>query len=94
MNLKVLKNYQNQLSTTKKDVLISPNPVKDVLQIENLNTEIDFSYEIHDISGKAVSLESVKENHRGIDVSKLKNGIYFLKILYVDSLTIIKFIKQ
>ena len=84
----------NQTGSTNSSVMISPNPVKDNIQIKNLNTEKNISFEITDLSGKVLSAGTYKNDLRGIDVAQLKNGLYFLKLLNAGTITINKFIKQ
>jgi len=57
------------------NLIVYPNPANNIIYIEGFN-ELNY-YRITDIYGKSV-LFSDKYN-RGIDVSKLQNGIYFLE---------------
>ncbi|HTO35279.1 MAG TPA: T9SS type A sorting domain-containing protein [Flavobacterium sp.] len=58
----------------KSDIKIYPNPVQDILNIESQETVL--SVEVFDLLGKKILVSKDKT----IDVSKLKNGIYLLKI--------------
>ncbi|WP_445749282.1 T9SS type A sorting domain-containing protein [Polaribacter sp.] len=81
----------NEFYSLKNNFLIYPNPVKDVLNIDSL-IESDFEYEIFNSQGKKV-LNS-KSFFRKIDLSNLKQGIYFLKIDNNQNKNIYKFIKE
>lgn len=78
-----------EANTNPETVSISPNPTTKFLivsTIENLNT-----YEIYDVLGKKIlSKPIVKE----INVSNLKDGIYFLKLIGPNQTVNKKFIKQ
>lgn len=59
-----------------------PNPAKDIIFIENFNTNSLLStIRIIDISGNTVlSFSGNKDKKQGFDVSKLNNGLYILQI--------------
>lgn len=59
----------------KQEIVIYPNPAKDVLFVNTIKIQHAW---ITDTSGRQQAI-NVYEN--SIDVSKLKNGIYFLKII-------------
>ncbi len=61
------------------DVIIYPNPVIDVLNIANQDTEIQ-SIAIYDLNGKK-TLENINILNKQIDVSFLTQGVYFIKIV-------------
>ncbi len=70
----VLSIDENELNI----IQIYPNPVKDILTIENIsNTEIT-SIMIYDLLGRLVLTE--KENLNQVDVSHLNSGMLFVKI--------------
>lgn len=70
----------------KEDVAtVYPNPVKNILTIDHPNSNPKFK--LHDVSGKVLMSGSGSK----IDVSKLKNGVYFVK---VENLKPIKIIKE
>lgn len=76
--------YKMETTTSLEDlskenvVRIAPNPVGDFMFIDGEinNGEID----IYDISGKLVMKASFKNKAAKIDVSKLKSGVYFVKL--------------
>ena len=81
--------HENNLSL----ISISPNPVKDVLHIENYNELLQvISIEIVDAFGKrALKVASKDET---INISKLPAGTYFLTINHDAGQEVVKFIKR
>ena len=71
----------------KDKIIIFPNPVKDILYIENI---ADSNYEIYDITGKTV-LNGIRNQ---INVSSLEKGVYFLKVTSEENILTQKFIKE
>ncbi|KAF2507682.1 T9SS type A sorting domain-containing protein [Flavobacterium zhairuonense] len=69
-----------------------PNPVIDILNIEN-NSTID-DVEIIDISGKSVVFKRINDLHSEIDLSNLSSGVYILKVKSENKQKTIKFIKK
>ena len=66
-----------------------PNPVKDMMYIEySLQEETDLMLEIRDITGKKVSEEKLEQlsgdSETSVNLSDLRNGIYFLKFYSPD----------
>ncbi len=59
---------------------IYPNPVQDVLTIENINVEKNVTSTIYDISGKELRTFPVTKSSVQVDVSDLPAGIYFINI--------------
>ena len=73
--------YANNLSQDEflKDAIsIYPNPVKDILHIDNAGIAIE-TMKIYDLSGRLVEAYSFN-NHNQIDVSRLQRGVYILNI--------------
>ncbi|MCW1964612.1 T9SS type A sorting domain-containing protein [Chryseobacterium viscerum] len=70
-----------------ENLIIYPNPVKNILNINTRQLK-DYSAEIIDVSGRKVLKTTIKESK--IDVSNLKQGVYYLKIENITS----KFIKE
>jgi hypothetical protein len=62
-----------------KDVKLYPNPVRDNnLKIENVNESTDIS--LYDIRGQLIQRQAAVRGNTSIDVSKLSNGLYMLKM--------------
>ncbi len=79
------------------DVNVYPNPVSDELNLVMLgesgneiqkenSTDQDFEISLYDVKGHQVSSFKTKETKITIDVSKIKNGFYYLHILYKEGL--------
>ena len=75
------------VNKAKNDTITSvyPNPVKNVFTINYSNSNA--KYKVYDVSGKIL----ITGTGSKIDVSKLKNGIYFIR---VENLKPIKIIKE
>nr|WP_321233821.1 FG-GAP-like repeat-containing protein [uncultured Psychroserpens sp.] len=75
------------------DLILSPNPTKDIL---NISTELQLQnalYIVYDLSGKSVMTNSLN-NAKTIDVSQLSTGNYILSIMSGDIIKSQKFIKN
>lgn len=74
-----------------------PNPANDVLNLQ-IDQSIDLqSIFVFDVSGKLVIEQNLSDNNtlqQQLNISKLQNGIYFLKVNSLQGLTTIKFVKQ
>nr|WP_321228745.1 FG-GAP-like repeat-containing protein [uncultured Psychroserpens sp.] len=74
------------------DLVIYPNPTKDVLKISSIESLQDAIYTIFDINGRRIM--NSKLNQNTIDVSTLNTGNYILRIVSGNSIKSQKFIKQ
>ena len=74
----------------KNNIIIYPNPIKDLLHFESIanNTSISIS----DIYGKNILTKKLTTN--SLDLSNLKSGIYILNITNSNTINKIKIIKQ
>ncbi|MFY0632015.1 MAG: T9SS type A sorting domain-containing protein [Flavobacteriaceae bacterium] len=73
------------------DLIVYPNPVKNVLNI-NPNYDVNDTYRIIDLNGKQISAGKMI-NHT-IDVTKLKQGVYLIELSDEEETFVQKFIKQ
>jgi alpha-tubulin suppressor-like RCC1 family protein len=81
-------NFENTLSTIK----VYPNPIKDILTIQNTsNLSLD-KITITDLAGKKIMEQNGSTNQ--INVSQLQQGMYLLKITSKGENSVTKFIKQ
>ncbi len=83
-----------EIPLLKHKITISPNPVKN-----NLNIDIPFNtktinLKIFQINGKLIYSDESENKHISINISDLKNGIYFLKINTDKNSTLLKFVVQ
>jgi serine protease AprX len=96
-----IPNYNTALSTTlgiseaeKGIVLLYPNPVKDVLNINTNSFSATTTIAIYSALGQKVLGTKIASANGSISVSQLSSGIYFCRITSGTSLTTTKFIKQ
>jgi hypothetical protein len=78
-------------------IIISPNPVRDKLEIKIINIETYSKVEllISDINGKILLKQKLLDNQNKIDISEYMPGIYLLRINFDNSTSnSFKFIKQ
>ncbi len=82
---------------SEDDVMIYPNPVKDVLYISfNYRDEQTNEVLIYNAIGNLISTTKLNtnENEVTINVSSLPSGVYFVKIAVGQKLEVIKLVKQ
>jgi hypothetical protein len=67
-------------NSEQTDIKFYPNPASDKIYVDR-NTENEIEVSISDLLGQEVaSLTTSKEKKTEIDISDLKEGIYFLRI--------------
>ena len=71
-----------------------PNPVNDKLYIEDLTLTQALTIEIYDIYGRRQELSAVSCQSSAIEVSNLKSGVYFVKIVTSEGETVKRFVKK
>ncbi|MFD2542978.1 FG-GAP-like repeat-containing protein [Lacinutrix gracilariae] len=79
-------------NTLEADIVIYPNPTKDIVHITSSVALNHATYTIYDITGKQVLNANLIANT--IDVSKLSTGIYVLKIMADGKQKTQKLVKQ
>ncbi len=75
-------------------VMSYPQPAVETVFISGINEDVLYKILILDISGKIISESDRSEIKSGIDVSDLKPGVYFLKLLSAEKVFSSRFIKQ
>lgn len=84
------KDILNTSETLKENIKLFPNPASDFI---NINTKEKINnIEIYDSTGRKVTVEFNLNNQ--IDVSKLINGIYYIRITTAKNSLTSKFIKK
>ena len=88
----------NQTTTTLEDLskdkfIIYPNPFTEIIHIENIGLQ-QYELTIFNIIGQTVKRTQVNNDYIIIDLSELKEGIYFLRIESGDKANTMKMIKQ
>ena len=76
------------------EVVVYPNPVSNVLHIENPNGKVFQSIKIINILGKTVYYDTNAEGKKAIDVSNFSSGIYILSVQSADGMQNFKFQKN
>ena len=80
-----------------ENIFIHPNPVKDILNIQNVY--LDSKISVFDILGKNYHINAINNSERNsisFVTSELEKGLYFLNLEYIDTRQskTLKFIKQ
>jgi photosystem II stability/assembly factor-like uncharacterized protein len=83
----------NQLKSTAGNISIYPDPARVNIYLHNLKAGEGFSYDILDLTGNILEQGRVYNQNRGIDVSELTSGIYFLRVENEGSARTMKFVK-
>jgi len=73
---------KDTLNTKDADnLMLYPNPTNEILYVEiNNDEDINYFFEIADLSGRIVLRENIRETKTRIDVSKLAKGSYIYSI--------------
>ena len=88
-SVELIEESLNVILPQQKDIVMHPNPVRDVLKIANFNGGV----QIYDAIGKLVSKQSVVGG-QDINVVNLTSGMYMLQLNDGTQLYNKKFIKQ
>ncbi len=73
------------------DITVFPNPVEGILNVKPGNFQDDYEISIIDLTGKIVFQD---ENCQELDVSNLREGIYFVKLSVPGKSVVKKFVKK
>ena len=73
---------------------ISPNPVSDLLNIKLPTVTKNAEVEIFDFTGRLVKSKKISYDDRDLNVKKLSNGIYIIRIATLDKIGYKRFIKK
>ena len=77
-----------------KDVVIAPNPSKDIFNISLGNTKLD-SLEVYDLTGKKInSVMSINNGLYQLDLTNASSGIYFVKLTSGKEQTVRRIMKN
>lgn len=74
------------------NLVVYPNPSSDILNIEA--ESIIYSIEIINILGQVVLLEEVATTSTSLNISDLKSGTYFARIILENSSTVVQIVKK
>ncbi len=76
-----------------KKVLVYPNPVLDIINLEIPDALMNANMTIHSSMGEVVLSKITKENKMTLDVSTLNNGVYYISIINGSETKINSFVK-
>ena len=91
------KAIQEKKDGIKENVIFYPNPVRDVLSIQNnLASDLNVNSRaiIYNISGTVLINEKISSGNNDLQVSQLDSGIYIVKIINEDQVIIKKIVKE
>lgn len=101
ISLVKLTTHISETLASKKQMSIYPNPVKSNLNISyNSNPTSFIQFDIYDISGKKlktvsnIDYQKSEIQHVSVDISNLKNGIYFVKCITNNAIETMRFIVE
>ena len=93
----------NSLSIENQELLnrilqVYPNPTTDYITIQYTKNDVfdinDFSFYLYDINGKIISIQTINDQSKKIDLQKLITGTYFLTVKGEGFTATKKIIKQ
>lgn len=71
----------NEITIAGNEVMVYPNPAKDVIEIRSLNNFTDqLEVEVYDVVGKRISSQSSSSANLKMNCDNLARGLYVLKI--------------
>lgn len=73
------------------DMLLTPNPVRNVLNVHLVDFDPAYTYRILDVSGKLIRSGALNQ---ALDVSQLQSGMYFLEVHDGEESVVERFIKE
>jgi len=85
-------NWMNDFVSFSNDFIIYPNPVEDIVNLQNLENFNLSKIEIVDINGHIVFEKTTSTNYLNLD--ELSSGVYFLKFYSDNNVTIKQILKN
>lgn len=80
-------------NVANENLILFPNPFKDILNIESISDLNNMTIEIFELSGKSIFKEIVSEKAIKLDLSNIPSGIYYIKTVFNNSSFLNKLIK-
>ena len=77
------------VNDNKSELVVSPNPAKDLLNISISNFNDNITTEIFDLTGVLVA----SSNKSKINIASFSKGVYLVKVVYGDVTNVVKIIK-
>lgn len=88
----------NDIITETEGIRVYPNPARDRITFENIDGAFseEYIYEILDLNGRICKQGNIEEGTANftLDISKLTNGIYLMKLRSRSNIIVQKFIKN
>lgn len=89
----------NEINSLSENISISPNPSKGILNIEIVGLDKTINISVEDINGRNIFYENNidinnNEFNKTIDLSKIPNGIYLMRITHETGVLNSRIIKQ
>ena len=87
---------EDAVAATKNNATIQlyPNPAKDILRIEGLNTLAKTTLSLFSISGKLIQQSTSSDESYQLNIQKLVAGSYYVRIQSGEKITTLKFVKE
>ncbi len=84
------------IAVTKDNTTIKvyPNPAKDVITINGLNTSAKTTLSLYNISGTLIQQATANEANHSFNIQNLAAGSYYIKVQSGENLTTLKFVKE
>lgn len=78
----------------EQNILIYPNPASDRLIIDTRQNNIDLNLTLYNINGQEIMQKQIKNIVTDLDISSLKKGIYFVRLINDRTVEVRKIIKE
>ena len=88
------ENIDNQINKFQKDVILYPNPTKDVIHLSFIEQNSDVHLSIYDIVGKELFKQIITDDEYDVDLSPYHAGVYLFRITSKEYKHTFKIIKQ
>jgi uncharacterized delta-60 repeat protein len=75
-------------------IILAPNPVKDVVHINNLDPSATSALSVMNAFGKMMLYATARNKNYSLDIKSLPAGVYYLHIIINKKITNIKFVKE
>lgn len=76
----------------RTETRIYPNPAFDFIYVSA--SENDKQYSISDLHGRLVAQGMIRNNNEAIEIKSLSSGIYFVKVIEGDKVSVAKIVKE
>lgn len=80
--------------TDNNKVFIYPNPVSDIIRIENLMEGKNSTISIYDLQARCLLMSKMKKVNVELNLCSLLQGVYFLEVIMDDERIIKKIVKE